>query len=112
MPEAGGASCKQVRGGGSPPPLCFCRRGRRPGSALKSGLDSPGLPSMTAAQRYGEGDTAASSRKNAILNALHLGDLVDEPHAGDGEHDAECQGQHIDHHSMAIVLLVPRALKF
>src|ERR1700680_2008677 len=104
------------RGGGSPPPLVIgCAAGgfRRAGfSTGKFGTRQPGLPSTAAVQRYLEGDTAGSSRKNTILDAFHLGDLVDEPHAGDGEHDAECQGERIDDHSMAIVLLVPRALIF
>src|SRR6266516_329156 len=71
------------------------------------------IASRPALQRYPEGDTAGSYRKDAILDAFHFGDLVDEPHAGDGEHDAECQGEPIDDHSMAIVLLLlPGALIF
>src|ERR1700687_6212422 len=103
------------RGGGSPPPLVIvCAAGgfrRARFRTGKSGTRQPGFPSAAAVQRYFERDTAGSSRKNAILDAFHLSDLVDEPHAGDGEHDAECQGERIDDHSMAIVLHLPRALR-
>ena len=71
-----------------------------------------GRPESTnRAHRYGEGNAARPSQQSAVLDASQFGDFVDEPDAGEGKPDAECQREHIDDHPVAIVLLLSRALE-
>src|SRR5947209_18915079 len=99
-----------ARGGGSAPPLRFAPRTEDMRTPEPIRPSAPGLRASMGLDR--QRGTAGSSRKRAILDAFHFGDLIDKPDAGKRQQHAECQGEHVDHHAVAVVLLLPGALIF